>query len=68
MNQKVIRLDNIRGGNIPSYLFAGIIKTEAITGSFDLSSTDFAWHNVEEGCHHVFILFLGTGLGTEIQA
>ena len=48
IGEKVIRLDNVRGGNIPSYIFAGIIKTQAKTGSFDLSSTNFQWNGVKE--------------------
>ena len=48
MNETTVRLDNIRGGNIPSYIFAGIIPTEAITGEYSSSSTNFACNNVNE--------------------
>ena len=43
-----IRLDNVKGGNIPTYIFAGIIKTESLNGSLDSSSTNFACNNVSE--------------------
>ena len=48
MNETSFRLDNLRGGNIPTYLFAGIIPKEAITGDLGLSSTNFAENNVTE--------------------
>ena len=48
LGQKVLRLDNIRGGNIPTYIFAGIIPTNSITGDFAESSTSFSSHNVSE--------------------
>ena len=43
-----IRFDNLRGGNIPSHIFAGIIKTEALNGSLDLCATKFGHHDVSE--------------------
>ena len=43
-----IRFDNLRGGNIPSHIFAGIIKTDALNGSQTLCSTKFAHANVTE--------------------
>ena len=48
MGTKNLRLDNLRGGNIPSYIFAGIIATDAINGDLALSSTNFACHNVTD--------------------
>ena len=43
-----IRFDNLRGGNIPSHIFVGIIKTDALNGSQTLCSTKFAHANVTE--------------------
>ena len=48
LNDTVVRFHNIRGGNMPSYIFAGIIPTSAISGDKDLSSTGFEWNNVKE--------------------
>ena len=48
MNDRIIRLDNLKGGNIPTYLFAGMIPTAALTGDVTLSSTNFACNNVEQ--------------------
>ena len=48
MNMKNLRLDNLRGGNVPSYIFAGIITTDALNGDLALSSTNFENHNVSE--------------------
>ena len=48
INETSIRLDNLRGGNIPTYLFAGIIPTDAIEGNLSLSSTNFSCHKVNE--------------------
>ena len=41
LNETQIRLDNIKGGNNPLCLFAGIIKTSAINGDQALSATGF---------------------------
>ena len=48
MNMTTIRLDNLKGGNIPTYIFAGIIATESLDGSLASSSTNFECHNVTE--------------------
>ena len=48
MNETTIRLDNLRGGNIPTYIFAGIIPTQALNGDLTLCSTNFACHHVNE--------------------
>ena len=47
-NQTTIRFDNLRGGNTPSHIFAGIIKTSALDGKTDLCATKFCNYNVEE--------------------
>ena len=47
LNETQIRLDNIKGGNNPLCLFAGLIKTSALTGNPALSSTGFRICNVE---------------------
>ena len=47
-NQKMIRFDNLRGGNTPSHIFVGIIKTNALDGDKQLSSTKFSSYNIEE--------------------
>ena len=39
-----IRFDNLRGGNVPSHMFIGLIETEALNGDFTKSSSRFsAW-------------------------
>jgi len=47
LNETVMRLDNIKGGNTPTCLFAGIIPTSALNGSFTLSSNQFTNCDVE---------------------
>ena len=44
----MIRLSNIIGGNTPSYLFAGIIESSALSGDMTKSSTAFKRHSVKE--------------------
>ena len=44
--ETTIRLDNIKGGNTPSCLFAGILPTSALNGNIKSSSTAF-------NCSHV---------------
>ena len=48
MHERVIRLDNIKRGNIPKYIFAAIIPTSAINGDVTKSSTCFGCYGVEE--------------------
>ena len=48
MNEKEIRFDNLRGGNVPGYIFAGVIPQSALTGSATESSTAFQASNVDE--------------------
>ena len=43
-----IRFDNLRGGKIPTHIFAGIIKTDALNGNQKLCSTKFSHANVTE--------------------
>ena len=43
-----IRFDNIRGGNVPIAMFAGIIPQTCLQGDKDLSSTYFRNNNVKE--------------------
>ena len=45
--QKTVRVNQIRSGNLPSHIFAGIIDSDALNGSVDKSSTDFQCHGVE---------------------
>ena len=47
-NQTRIRFDNLRGGNTPSHIFAGIIQTDSLDGDFELSSSQFKCSGVEE--------------------
>ena len=48
MNEKEIRFDNLRGGNIPGYMFAAIVPQASLAGSVKESSTSFKPHNVNE--------------------
>ena len=43
-----IRLENIRGGNTPDYLFMGIIPTAALNGSTALSPVKFRNNGIKE--------------------
>ena len=47
-NQTTVRFDNLRGGNTPSHIFAGIIKTDALDGNTAYSSSQFGCYNVDE--------------------
>ena len=46
-NQKTVRINQIRSGNLPSHMFVGIIESPALDGSLELSSTGFQCNNVE---------------------
>ena len=46
LNQTEIRIDNIKGGTTPTCIFAGIIKSDALSGSMSLSSTSFNCNKV----------------------
>ena len=48
LNQATIRVDNIRGGLTPSYMFVGIIKTDSLSGSVSESSSGFYLNGIEE--------------------
>lgn len=48
MNQQSIRLENLRGGNTPDYIFVGIIDTKALNGDFSLGSTVFQNHEIQD--------------------
>ena len=41
-----IRIDAIKGGNLPSYIFAGIIPQTSMVGDIDSCSTEFLQHGV----------------------
>ena len=43
-----IQIDNIRGGNVPSYLFAGLIPTANLQGLYAKGATSFKQHFVDE--------------------
>ena len=47
LNEKDIRLDNIKGGNNPGCMFVGLIPTDAVNGSMTKSATGFHHHGVE---------------------
>ena len=48
MNEQYIRLENIKGGNTPDYVFFGLMKSSAVNGSLDLSSGNFENNGVKE--------------------
>ena len=41
-----IRIDAVKGGNLPSYIFAGIIPQTSLGGTLDSCSTEFNQHGV----------------------
>ena len=43
-----IRMNNIFGGNTPTHIFCGVIRSEALTGNSQLSATRFQRHFVKE--------------------
>lgn len=43
-----IRIENLRGGNTPDYVFMGIIPTDALNGSSQLSSLKFETFGIQE--------------------
>ena len=47
-NETEIRFDNLRGGNVPTYIFAGLIPQQNLNGDPKLSSTRFKHYDVEE--------------------
>ena len=48
--QSMMRVNNIMGGLTPDYLFAGLVKTDALNGDFNLSSTQFINPSYAEIC------------------
>ena len=42
------RFDNLRGGQVPKYVFMGLIPQKSLNGNFDYSSTRFTARNVIE--------------------
>jgi len=48
--QSMIRVNNVMGGLTPDYLFAGLIKSDALNGDFNLSSTNFFNPGYKELC------------------
>ena len=58
-----IQIDNIRGENVPNYIFVGISPSANLQGVYDKGATCFNQHNVEELIHNsVEILFLNIRL------
>ena len=47
-NEQYIRLDNIRGGNTPDYVFFGLIKSSCFNGSLKCGSFNFQNNNIKE--------------------
>lgn len=43
-----IQVDNIRGGNVPNYIFVGLIPSANLQGVYEKGATCFKQHNVEE--------------------
>ena len=48
MNQQSVRMENLRGGNTPQFVFFGLIETEALNGSSTLSSSVFKNYDLQE--------------------
>ena len=48
VNEEYIRLENIRGGNTPDYVFFGLVKSRCLNGSLEGSSTNFKNNNIKE--------------------
>ena len=45
-NDKNLRVDAIKGGNLPAYLFAGIMSQACFNGQLENCSTEFTQHGV----------------------
>ena len=45
-NDKNLRVDAIKGGNLPDFIFAGIIPQTALSGTLTECSTEFLQHDV----------------------
>ena len=48
--QTMIRVNNLMGGLIPDYIFAGFVRSEALNGNFNYSSTNFDNPDVTDAC------------------
>ena len=48
LGDQSIRLENLKGGNTPDYVFIGIIPTSAISGSTDESAIKFKNYGIKE--------------------
>ena len=48
MNQQSVRMENLRGGNTPQFVFFGLIETAALNGSSTLSSSVFKNYDLQE--------------------
>ena len=48
LNEHYTRLENLRGGNIPDYLFIALTPTEALNGSTSQSQMNFQNLNINE--------------------
>ena len=47
-NEQYVRLENIKGGNTPDYVFFGLLKTQCLNGSFDCAAINFKNNNIKE--------------------
>ena len=47
-NEQYVRLENIRGGNTPNYVFFGLLKSKCLNGAFDCASINFKNNNLKE--------------------
>ena len=43
-----IQIDNIRGGNVPNYMFVGLLPSANLQGVYEKGATCFKQHNVDE--------------------
>ena len=48
LNDTIIRFTNLIGGNTPQFIFAGVISSDALSGSLTKSGTLFKRHNIKE--------------------
>ena len=48
MNEQSVRLENLRGGNTPDFVFIGIINTKALNGDADLGSSVFRNYDIQD--------------------
>ena len=48
VNEQYVRLENLKGGNIPDYLFMAVVQTAALNGSSNLSPINFKNNGIKE--------------------